>query len=382
MFWNNYAKSVLRALRDKEGLIWILIFPFILSTYFSLTLSSIDETNMFQPMPFGVVENEEYRADEIFSAALKSVSTDAQEEDKLFLLQGFKNAGEADKQLETGEIEGYIVLSQGEPKLVVKADGLNQTIAKSFLEQYMQRKSSITEILRRNPGALPNIAALFENRSLTEEISLTQRPATDKINYYYALLAMVCMYGGLQGLSVIIFLQPNLSALGARRKLSPAPHMRVLLADLLGTFTIHFACLAAVVAYHLLVLKLDYGGKLGFVLLTCFVGSLVGIFFGAMVGVSGKLKYGAKVAIVITVTMVCCFASGLMVDGVNYTIAQNAPVLAWINPAARITDAFYCLYYYDGYERYFLNIGVLAGMAAVMFGVTVFFVRRQRYESI
>lgn len=382
MFWNCYRKGVLRSLRDKEALVWLLIFPFILSTYFFLTLSSIDEANMFKEIPLGVVENEEYLSDAVFSTALSSVSTDAVEDDRLFLLQSFVNADEADKQLEAGEIDGYVMLSQGEPKLIVKSDGLNQTIAKSFLEQYMQKKSSVVKILQSNPAAAADIAALFETRQFTQEISLTKNPATDKVNYYYALLAMVCMYGALQGMNVVNFLQANLSPLGARRTLSPMPRMRMLFADLLGTMTVHFACLTAVVIYQAAVLKLDFGGQFGFVLLTCLVGSLVGISFGALLCVPAKLKYGAKVAIAITVTMACCFMSGLMVGGINYTIMQNAPVVAWLNPAARITDAFYCLYYYDGYERYFLNIGILLCMAAVMFTATVLCVRRQRYESI
>jgi len=152
--------------------------------------------------------------------------------------------------------------------------------------------------------------------------------------------------------------------------------------DLLGGATIQYICLLCVVAYINLVLGVSFGPKLWLVLLTCLAGSLLGLSFGAMVSVSSKLKEQAKIALLISVTMVCCFLSGLMVSGINYTVAQKAPVVAWLNPAARITDAFYCLYYYDTYERYFINIGVILAMTVVMFALTAVFVRRQRYESI
>ena len=80
--------------------------------------------------------------------------------------------------------------------------------------------------------------------------------------------------------------------------------------------------------------------------------------------------------------MVFCFMAGLMISGINYIIAQNIPILAWINPAALISDAFYCLYFYDDLNRYFLDIGVLIIMAVVMLLGTAILLRRQKYESI
>jgi ABC-2 type transport system permease protein len=71
-----------------------------------------------------------------------------------------------------------------------------------------------------------------------------------------------------------------------------------------------------------------------------------------------------------------------MLSGINYAVMQKTPAAAWLNPAARISDAFYCLYYYDTYDRYLLNIGIILTMAFMMFAVTSVFIRRQRYESI
>ena len=377
MFWNIYSKRVLSSLRDKDFLIWTWIFPILLATMFFAAFSNLDTVGQLSTIPVGVVDDASFRQDYAFKAALESVSG----EDGLFELTVFTDTAQAETSLERSDIDGYI-LAGVTPKLVVTVDGINQTIIKSFLDRYLQTGSSVAHILAANPGVASELPTLLTPVNYTEEISLSRNPQTNTVNYYYSLLAMICMYGGFQGLTTVTYLQPNLSALGARRTLSPAVRWRLVTYDLLGGITIHAFFLVTVVAYITLVLGTSFGTQLWAVLLTCLAGSMLGVAFGAMVSSVTRLREQVKIAIIITVTMVCSFLSGLMVGGMNYVIAEKAPAIAWINPAARIVDAFYCLYYYDNYEQYFLNIGVILGMTVVMFLVTAVFFRRQRYESI
>jgi len=377
MFWNIYSKRVLSSLRNKESLIWTWIFPILLATMFSATFGNLDTVGQLRTIPVGIIDDTSFRHDEPLRAALEAASGSG----GLFQLTVLSDTSEADSALESGEVDGYILAGEI-PELVVSDDGINQTIVKSFLDRYVQTRSSIAYILAADPGAAPNVQALLMQEDYTKEISLSRNPQTNTVNYYYSLLAMICMYGGFQGLTTVTYLQPNLSALGARRTLSPVARWRLVIYDLLGGITIHVVFLLTVVAYIILVLGTSFGSQLWAVLLTCLAGSMLGVAFGAMVSSVSRLKEQVKIAIIITVTMVCSFLSGLMVGGMNYIIAERAPVVAWMNPAARIVDAFYCLYYYDNYERYFLNIGVILCMTVVMFLITAIFFRRQRYESI
>jgi len=377
MFWKSFSYRLLINLRDWVSLVWILIFPLILGTLFFFTFTGIDTAGELRSFPMGVVDDEQYRQAVALRAAIESVSG----EGGLFELAVFADAAEADHALENGEIEGYI-LAGDTPTLVVAEDGVNQTIAKGFLDRYLQTRSSAAIILAANPGAAAELPALLTPVNFTEEISLSHNPPTNRVNYFYALLAMVCMYGGFQGLITVTYLQANLSPLGVRRTISPVGRWRMILADVLGGITVNFVCLLIVVAYITFVLGTDFGPQLWAVLLTCLIGSMLGVSFGAMVSAVSKLKEMAKVAIIVTVTMVCSFLSGLMVGGINYVIAERAPVVAWLNPAARITDAFYSLYFYDTYDRFILNIVVVLGMTVVMFLVAALFLRRQRYESV
>ena len=391
MFLNIYPKRILGSLRNLEITVWTWIFPFFLSTLFYFAFTNLGASYQFRQIPLGVVDSDAFRQNAAFVAALEAVSGEG--ETQMFELMLLAGPQEADDLLELGDIDGYIIVD-GLPKLIVTGSGLNQTIAKGFLDRYIQTESLVTELLfgaSESSAAASSgddritsgdLAALLTPVSYTQEASLTSSRHSDSVSYFFALLAMVCLYGGFQGMISVAELQANLSPVGARKTMSPAGRFRMVTYDLLGALTIQFICLTTVIAYINLVLGVSFGSQLWLVLLTCLAGSLLGLSFGAMVSVTSKLKEQAKTAILIAVSMVLCFLSGLMVGGINYTVAQSAPVVAWLNPAARIADAFYCLYYYETYERYFLNIGIILGMAVVMLGVTAVFLRRQRYESI
>lgn len=381
MFANIYVGRLKCGLRDKDTVFWTWIFPILLATLFYFSFARLDTAITFSPVPAAVVTDSAYQEAETFRQVLEEVSREG--ESQMLSLTCVNTVEEADQLLDSGKIDGYILV-EAAPKLVVKNDGLNQTILKSFLDQYQQTVSSMGHILEQNPQALAQgLAEQIQNRGpYTEEISLTQAQPSSTVNYYYVLLAMVCLYGAFQGLVSITYLQANLSSLGARRSLAPVCKLKVVVYDLLGGFTIHSICLIIVLAYIALVLGVNFGPKTGFVLLTCIVGSLVGVSLGTLVTAATRWKESVKSAILISVTMVCCFLAGLMVTGINYAVEKSAPIVSLLNPAARIADAFYCLYYYDTYQKYFWNIGILLIMSAAMMGLAALFLRRQKYESL
>lgn len=382
MFSNIFVHRLKMSMRSKDMTFWTWLFPILLSTLFYFCFSQLDSAQEFSVVNAAVIDDASYQKDPSFCAALQAVSSPG--EGQMFNLTTVSTKEEADALLEKGAVSGYIRLEAGTPRLTVTADGLEQSIMKGFLDTYVQTSSQISYILEKDPHALSShlMELLRENKNFTKEVPLSSSQPTSKVNYFYALLAMVCLYGSFQGLNTITYLQANLSSLGARRCLAPVGKFRMIAYDLLGGFVVHTACLFTVVAYIILVLGVDFGPKLFFTLLTCVAGSLVGVAIGAFLASISKAKEMAKTAILISFTMLCCFLAGLMVSGINYTIAQNAPALSWLNPAARITDAFYCLYYFDTYDRFFLNIGILTAMSFLLFGASALFLRRKKYESI
>lgn len=381
MFSNIFINRIKSSIRAKDMIFWTWIFPILIATLFSFALGDIDKAEQLDIINVAVVDNNAYRQNEYFNKALDEVSKSG--DNQLFSLTYVSSASQADTLLENGDIDGYIIVDK-QPELIVKENGLNQTIMKNFLDSYQQTYSSIMNIASNNPQALNHISvnSVNEIESFTEEISLSSNKPSATVTYFYALLAMVCLYGAFQGLSSVLHMQSNLSSVGIRNSLAPINKLRIVLYDLFGGFTVHLVCLFIVLGYIIFVLGIDFGNKALFIVLTCIIGSIVGVAMGALITAATKWSEIVKTAIIICISMVFCFMAGLMISGINYIIAQNIPILAWINPAALISDAFYCLYFYDDLNRYFLDIGVLIIMAVVMLLGTAILLRRQKYESI
>ena len=379
MLANIYWKRILVAVRNRGTLIWTWIFPLMMATLFYFAFSGLNDAELLKTIPVGIVTSDEYENDTAFQTTLTAVSDP---EEGFLALTEYDTAKAAEEALKGGEIEGFIRLENGSPKLATTKNELNQTILKSFLDQYVQTKHVVVSLLGEGTGDVSRILALFDTESWTKALSLSKNPPSETVSYFFALLAMVCLYGGFQGLDSVSYLQANLSPLGIRRTISPVKRFPMVVLDLLAALTVHMACLLFLLAYLVFILGVDFGASLLPVIVTCLFGSFLGLSFGAFVTAVSRAKEGMKVAVIITVSLICSFGAGMMVSGINYKIAQAIPILSWLNPAARISDALYCLYYYDGYSQYFLNLGILAAMVLVFSVITAFFLRRQRYESI
>ena len=103
---------------------------------------------------------------------------------------------------------------------------------------------------------------------------------------------------------------------------------------------------------------------------------------GLFVGSLGKLSEGIKVAVILAISMVCSFLAGLMNSNMKDLVEKHAPIINRINPAALISDAFYCINVYDDTARYYRSLATLAVMCVVLVMASFFMVRRERYDSI
>ena len=177
-------------------------------------------------------------------------------------------------------------------------------------------------------------------------------------------------------------IQANLTPLGARRSISPAKKWKVVLSDALASMVIQTIELLVLLVYLIFALKVDFGRQMGYVILTCTIGSMVGISFGSLVGAASKQSEGVKVGMLIGISLACSFLAGLMFVNMKDIIAQNVPVLSYINPAALLADAFYSLYMFGAGSRYWINIAVLVGITVLFSVVSYLIVRRQRYASL
>lgn len=380
MFLHVFLNKLKCIIRDKGLMFWTLAFPIILGTFFNLAFSNIGSSEMFKSIDIAVVNNEAYQKDE----NLKKFLNDASQGDSKLFNISLGTEIDAEKLLDNGKVAGYILVGD-KINLNVKNSGMNQTIVKSILDEYIQTVSSVTNIVTNNPEALTNglLEDLNSRRTYTKSVQLGRQEKPDAtVTYFYALIAMACLYGAFFGLKEVSDSQADLSKRGARLNVAPVHKLRVLLAGLCAGYMVLLLEILMLISYLVFILKVDFGNQVGYILLTCIVGCTTGLTFGAFVSALVKKSEGIKMAILIGGTMIASFLAGMMFGGMKYIVEKNVPILSYINPAALLADAFYALYFFDTHTRYFTNIALLGAFTVVFSLATYLITRRRQYASI
>lgn len=384
MFLHNYLYRLKCIVRDKQTMFWTLVFPIVLATLFNLALSNIGSAESFSKIKIGIVDNAEYRENTDFIKVVDSVSSadKSGNESNLFDVK-YTSKIDADKLLNDNKIEGYIYFDNG-IKLVVKDSGIDQTIIKSFIDDFEQTSSTIAAIIGENPAALQNglLDSISSRTNYLKEVPVGKSAPDPVANYFYALIGMACIYGSFMGLKEITALQANLSPQGARVNMAPTHRLKLFLASMSAATTVQLLDISILLAYLTLIQKVNFGSQLGYIVLTCIIGTITGVSFGTCIASIIKKGEGLKIGILISLTMAMSFLSGMMYDGMKYIISTNVPVLSYLNPSNLITDSLYSLSYYNTYTQYFTDMALLCVFAAVFCAVTYLVLRRQRYASL
>lgn len=378
MFIHIFAYRLKRLLHDHENIFWTLVFPLILATFFKMAFSNLSSTERFNPIDIAVVYGSQTQLNESFMRTVDKVSSG---DDRLFNLS-VVTMEEADEMLKNNLISGYII-TEWPIKLVVNKSGLKQTIIKRFIDNYMHSVSASNTILSEEPDKLQSLITAVQNRvDFVKEISASNAKPDNVVYYFYTLIAMTCMYGAFFGLREVSDIQAYMSPSAARINTAPVHKLRIFLYNSSASIIIHMTEMLIFLAYLIFILRIDFGFKTFYVLFTAFIGSLTGFFFGTFISAVLKTTDEFKVGVMISVIMICCFLSGMMYQDMKYIIARNMPVLSYINPVNLLTDAFYSLYYYDTFTRFFTNIAILAVFIAVFCTGTYLIIRRQKHASI
>jgi ABC-2 type transport system permease protein len=384
MFRHLFINNLKSIIRSKETLFWTLLFPIVLATLFYFAFGNLNASDEFELIPIGIVRNAGFEEGSTFYLTLASVSDidGAAGSGDLFHAE-YLTMEEADEKLKSGDISAYLTY-ENDIKMNVSDSGFDQTLIKLFLDKYKQTSSTVQSILAENPGisAESLISDIHREEDYLKEISPSSAGNPDtKVLYFYSLLAMTCLMGSTISIEEVMKLQANMSPLAARVNVSPVPKFRHFLYNISAAILFQMIAILLVLVYVIFILRIDFGEKAAFILLNCLIGCMTGILFGTTVSVGFKTT-GIKYGITIGGTMLSCFLSGMMASDIKYLISQNAPIVGYLSPATLISDAFYSLYYYDGFSRYFVNIAILCALC-VLFGViTCVVLRRKTYASI
>ena len=378
----NFKYALLRLMRNKANLFWILVFPIVLGCFFKIAFSNITASESFHTIPVAVVEGDNADAT-AFHTMIEQLSEDSED---AMLSATFCDDKKARTLLEKGKVDG-IFYTTDTVELAVNSDlsdaSINQSILQSLLTQYYLNRDLIVQILTTNQGNIESLVdSIGQSVDTRKEVSLTRNNTDTYDQYFYNLIAMACLYTAMGGINLAINNSANLSSLAARKTIAPAKRAALIGTELLAI--ILFESLLNMVSFLFIVtvLGIHMTTHLGLAMLTILISTTFSITFGMFLGCVGPKSEGGKTGLMFAVVMPLCFLSGLMMGTMRMVVEKYAPFVNRINPAALISDSFYALNNYDTLTRYTGNILTLLLMTALFLIISILVTRRKTYASL
>lgn len=391
MFLHNFKYTFKVLLKKKSIIFWTIMWPLLLGTMFQLAFANISDSEKLDTINLGVVDNNEFKEDVVLSSTLKAMG-DKDNESYLFDIT-YGDEEKINNLLEDKKIDGYI-LKDDNTKVIIKENGINQTIIKYVVDEIYEYQELATTIIENNvqneimSGKNPDTNKIYNDvmTDLNTDKTYLNEISKSNIDYivieFYTLIAMAALFGAMITSEVVSNYLANINKKGARVTLAPASRLTILLGGLLASFIVQAVSMIILLAYTTMVLDVNFGSRFDLVVLLSFVGSLTGSAFGLVTGSMTFKNENARTGIVTAVTMLGCFFAGMMGVTMKYMIDKNIPFLNLINPANMITDGFYALYYYDTLDRYWSNIISLLVLTFILIIIAYILMRRKKYDSI
>lgn len=371
----------IQTVRDYPIMFWALAFPLILGTffYFSFGSAGLDGTGDYEwdPIKVAIIEEDlSSKNAESFQAFLEKLEPDTLD------IQDISSESDAIKALKEETILGIYYVDDT-PSLSVGKNGINESILSSLLKNYNQNAAMIQKIAMTHPEKMgAAIEAMKDYHPETRNESLGGKTLDPNVQYFFALIAYACLSGAFLGVRSSLDSQANLSALGARRSITPTHKLKLILIDMTVLFIIHFINILVLNLYLIKVLGISLGDNIGALLIVDFMGSMIGVSLGIAFGCLSKLSTDMKLGLTVAITLIPGFLAGLMFGNMKNIIELHCPIINRLNPAAVLSDAFYCMSVYNDAHRFARSIGILAIMSALFLLIAYLGIRRERYDSI
>ncbi len=388
---HTFKYTLKTLLRNKMLIFWTFAFPIILGTFFHMAFSDIEESEMLDIINIAIIDNDDFNNNLTLKKGFEALSEEKSEE-RLFSTIYVKTEDEARKLLEEDEIVGYLNVSDTS-EIVIKNNGINETVFNTVTDELIARDKIIADIINKRMNedqdinfeaiimdVYESVLANLENSNINIK-NISRSNLSYTMIEYYTLIAMSALYGGIIGMVAINYNLPNMCTIGKRVAVSPRKKSGIILSSALASFVVQLVGLLILFLFTIFILNVEYG-SIALVILLSLVGALSGLSLGIFTATIIKANDNTKTGLLIAITMLGCFLSGMMGITMKYVIDKNIPIINKLNPVAMITDGFYSLYYYDTLDRYIFNLISLLVFSGVLLIISSLSLRRQKYDSI
>ena len=382
MFFNILGKQLKMGLRNKGNIFWTLMYPIILGTLFYIAFGSIFENFIAEPIKTAVVFDTD---DEAITKSTKEFLEGLKSGDMNLLDISYMEYDEAEALLKDDEkINGIInVNADGMLSLDILNNGVRSTIQQSIVTAYNQSLELIKKVAAEHPENLQElIKSLSKDTSYVTSKNLAGDNKDPYVNYFYNLIVMAAMFAALNSVRIGNASQANMSKVGARANVAPVKRITFQAAGLISSYIVQVATVEIAVTFLLFGLKINFGGNIFMIYLTSALATLLGVALGFCIGNIGSFSLKKKESILVWITLLSCALSGFMYGDLKIIIAENAPIINKINPAAVMTDAYYCLNMFGVGERYMQTVIYMLVLSVVLIVSGLVLGRKVSYDSI
>lgn len=382
MFGQIFVKRLKLAIRNKQDIFWTLLFPILLSTLFFVTFGGIYKTYSSEAIETAVVfetENEEIKNN--ITNFLENLMMD----DHKMLNITYTDYTTAEGLLKDDEkVNGIIsVRDNGKLELALYSNGVLSTIQENIVTVYNQNVDLIEKTAKEHPEKLADVLqGVYDRISYIKAHDMAGENKDPFLNYFYNLIAMATLFASFSSLRIGNSCQANMSSIGARTNASPVSRSTFQIASLLATYLVQTAVTLIGLTYMIFILRIEFGGDIPMIYVTTAIATLVGTALGFFAGNIGSMAVDKKESILVAISLTGCALSGLMYGDMKVIIAEKMPIINKINPAAVISDSYYCLNMFGTNGRYAETIIYMLGISIVLIGLGLIMGRRNHYDSI
>ena len=394
--WTTFKTTVRTLLLTPSAIVWTLVFPIVLATVFNFMFEPLRARDSIEAVDVAIVDDDAWSASPL-SLVVDSLANRSQ---PLLRTLSVNTAQDAESMVEEGRVDGALAIeADGDPLLILAPAGsnagsdsssdTNRAILESVLTGYLQNRSLIEHVAKKDPSALSDmgeVQSALSRAVSADEISLTHAQPDGMVRFYYALLGMASIFAAQLAEESVWRLQPAASAEGARRAVSGTSRMRLIVPVIAGSWFVSTAFLGIAFCYVCLTAHIDFAGREPICLVGVAVASLLSCSLGALVGsLPGRMGSDSRSGLLTVATCLLSLFAGLYGQSTMEladSIAKAAPASTWLNPVCLIRDLFYSIYYYDSLAPFALRAAAGIAIAAACLAISIAFMRRYVHEHL
>ncbi len=382
--------ALLSMFREKQMLFWIVIFPIILLSVFSVIFSNLDKPENLQ-VKLGVYEHNK------LENILENIEI-------VELVKGDRKSLE--NMLENDEIDAFLDENY---ELVVTKSEMKQNIMLNILESI--KKYSIAYIIKLKDGyssillseedimnfSLKDIATYigkidkymdtvsddFDMKSIVKKIEHKDQQTGAVFIVIFSSFAMFSFYGGYISLHYCYYIQGYHSDIGMRIAVSPYKKIYLVLVSFIVTVLGSVILDTLLLLYTKYVLGVELFSNIGITYIVFIVASICSFSLGTFIGVLKTFSNEQKTAIYTFTLLVFAFLSGMGGSvSVKLKIEESFPIFNKINPVNLVNELFYQVNLIGDMSNVVVKIVNLLIISLLFAAISTIFLRRKTYDSL